>query len=105
MKKRTPQPSASPLPKAEPGTPSLKPDQCPKCQSPRIQPIVYGYPTAATLAAADRGDIFLGGCSAEPWLPEWNCPACGHQWLAGDDPEKREFEEMMEFIRHKFPKK
>ena len=93
-----------PQPAPETGTPVRQPDRCPQCHGVRIQPIVYGYPTKETLAAAQRGELVLGGCSSEPWLPEWNCAACGHQWLEGNDLEKQEWEEMLDFVRQKFPK-
>lgn len=41
--------------------------------------IVYGYPMPETFAAADRGEVVLGGCVIEPAMPTHECPL-GHRW-------------------------
>jgi hypothetical protein len=34
---------------------------CPTCGAP-VRPIVYGMPDGTVLDAADRGEVFIGGC-------------------------------------------
>ena len=45
-----------------------------------MRPIVWGYPMLddPAMAAAERGEVFLGGCviPAAP-IPQWHCPRCG----------------------------
>ena len=40
-------------------------------------PILYGYPTPKAEAAADRGEIVLGGCCIAGGEPRKRCKACG----------------------------
>ena len=89
-------------PPPPPGGAAPRPIQCPQCRGGRIQEIVYGYPTPATLAAAARGETVLGGCVSEPGQPEWNCATCGHQWFEGDEEAQRELEEMLEYVRRRY---
>ena len=49
---------------------------CPLGHEFKIPTVVYGYPSAETFQAADRGDVTIGGCL--PDLPvERPCPTCG----------------------------
>ena len=45
----------------------------------RCLPIAYGLPTLEVLAAAERGELLLGGCIVEGDDPTHGCPA-GHLW-------------------------
>lgn len=38
---------------------------------PRLVPVVYGMPRAEDQQRAERGEIFLAGCVAEPGDPTW----------------------------------
>ena len=49
---------------------------CPRCGSTDAVEIVYGYPTAETFEAAERGEIVLGGCVIGPEAPDYECRAC-----------------------------
>lgn len=54
--------------------------RCPHCKAAGVR-IIYGMPDPDLGAAADRGEVFLGGCVLpEGELPTWHCPACGHEW-------------------------
>ncbi len=55
---------------------------CPRCDSPKIAPIAYGYPgnMDAYLKAVDEGVIILGGCLIEEESPSWGCTECHHRW-------------------------
>lgn len=98
-------PESADAPAPATGGASSRPNRCPQCGGTRIQDIVYGYPTPATLAAAACGTVILGGCVSEPGLPEWRCAACGHQWFEGDEETQRELEEMLEYVRRRYPEK
>jgi hypothetical protein len=45
------------------------------CQA-KMAPIVYGYPGAGLMEAAERGEVVLGGCVIWPNQPRWKCPTC-----------------------------
>jgi hypothetical protein len=54
---------------------------CPSCgERTTPVPIVYGMPgpedMAATLAAADGGELVIGGCVMTGDDPQYACPAC-----------------------------
>ncbi len=36
--------------------------KCPKCNSDKVIPILYGYPSGDMLKKAEMGEIKLGGC-------------------------------------------
>ncbi len=55
---------------------------CPKCDSEKVVPIVYGFPTDETMEAARRGEVSLGGCIIMGDDPNRECQDCGHQWRA-----------------------
>lgn len=57
---------------------------CPKCQSGRGVPVVYGMPGPELVERARRGEVVLGGCCVQPGI-EWECASCGHEW--GIDPD------------------
>jgi hypothetical protein len=54
--------------------------KCPDCGSRDSMPIVYGYPTEATLHASHRGELDLGGCIVMDGNPHWRCKACGRRF-------------------------
>jgi hypothetical protein len=64
--------------KQEPGP--LGPTKCPKCQSVRILPIIYGLPLPEDLVRGREPDHFVGGCLPQPGNPTWGCRECGHEW-------------------------
>ncbi len=50
---------------------------CPYCQSTKVVPILYGYPSP--YSSADAEGVVLGGCLV---LPEkWHCSNCEHRWM------------------------
>ena len=54
-------------------------EPCPHCGAD-MRPIAWGYPLAddPVMAAADRGEVFLGGCVIpEGPVPQWRCTGCG----------------------------
>lgn len=54
--------------------------RCPKCEEKAGVRIAYGYPTEETFAAAQRGELAIGGCMREIEAPKWECLACEHRW-------------------------
>ena len=50
---------------------------CPACNR-RVRPlrIVFGYPAPELFAAADRGEVALGGCVVTGDDPTHRCPDC-----------------------------
>ena len=50
---------------------------CPDCGSAEVVPIGYGFPSAETFAAAEVGQIELGGCVVTGDDPAWRCKGCG----------------------------
>jgi hypothetical protein len=44
---------------------------CPSCSATHVIRIAYGYPGPEMWAAADRGEIALGGCVIGPENPAW----------------------------------
>jgi len=59
---------------------------CPKCGSRDIVPIRYGLPGPEMTAAADRGEIELGGCCVANDDPTLYCKACKERFGA---PKRR----------------
>jgi hypothetical protein len=57
----------------EPGT---APERCGNCDT-ELRPIVYGFPAGELADAADRGELFLGGCCISDDSPTHRCPRCG----------------------------
>ena len=55
---------------------------CPRCASPRVAPIMYGYPSdmEGALKAAEQGEVVLGGCVITGNDPKWQCLECKHVW-------------------------
>lgn len=59
---------------------------CPKCGAKAL-PVVYGLPTPAMRAAADRGEVALGGCTLPPDEEMWRfqCTDCHHLFPTGEE--------------------
>lgn len=53
-----------------------KPRRCPVCGSARVLKIVYGLPGRELAAAAQRGEVALGGCCISDHDPSWCCADC-----------------------------
>jgi hypothetical protein len=51
-------------------------------------PIVFGYPTPATFAAADRGVVALGGCVVWGEDPTHHCAACDQDVILDPYPPR-----------------
>lgn len=49
--------------------------------------VVYGFPSNETIAAAQRGEIELGGRIVDELLPDHVCPACGEPMPAAVRPD------------------
>lgn len=64
-------------------TPNIKPTQCPKCESKRVAPILYGFPAEDLSDAVKKGEVVLGGCCVSDNDPEWACVDCDHRWGVG----------------------
>ena len=63
---------------------------CPRCGSPDAVEIVYGYPTAETFEASERGEVVLGGCVIGPEAPDYVCRTCHSAlpWIAPHEAEE-----------------
>ncbi len=46
-----------------------------------VVPCVYGYPTAALLAAMHKGRVLLGGDYLLDNEPTWACRGCNQGWV------------------------
>lgn len=55
-------------------------ERCPKCGERKVLPIVYGLPGEDLFEAAERKEVFLGGCVISDDDPVWQCGACGAAW-------------------------
>lgn len=54
------------------------PMTCPSCGTQITpQPIAYGYPSTELADAAQRGEVFLGGCVVYRDFPSHRCTSCG----------------------------
>ncbi len=55
--------------------------ECGECGSnTNVIPIVYGHPGPELREAAERGEVFLGGCVITEDDPLWYCRDCEHSW-------------------------
>jgi predicted RNA-binding Zn-ribbon protein involved in translation (DUF1610 family) len=58
-------------------TESVDARPCPRCGAEMTPvPILYGMPTPDGFAAAERGEVELGGCIVGEESPEYRCPSC-----------------------------
>ncbi len=53
-----------------------KPSRFPVCGSTRVVKIAYGLPGPELAAAAQRGEVALGGCCVSDYDPRWYCADC-----------------------------
>ena len=49
---------------------------CSRCGKTERKRVVYGYPSAALLEQARRGEVVLGGCEIGEPLINWLCDKC-----------------------------
>jgi hypothetical protein len=61
---------------ARSGSRRRAPDVCPQCGSGRLVAIAYGYPGPEMMAAAERGEVLLGGCVVSEEMPLDGCADC-----------------------------
>ena len=54
--------------------------KCPKCNSEKVIPIVYGLPSYDLGEKELRGEVMLGGCLVSLESPKWYCKNCGNKW-------------------------
>lgn len=59
---------------------NFKQYKCPKCGQVTGVRIIYGEPGPELSAAANRGDVELGGCCVTDSDPNFKCKTCGHKW-------------------------
>lgn len=57
---------------------------CSACGADGV-PLMFGLPVPEARAAAEAGDLALGGCVVVDERPTWRCPR-GHEW---HDPDQR----------------
>ena len=60
--------------------PPEKTPNCPNCGSSAVIPIMYGDPSPEAWAAAERGELSIGGCIVENGMPKWFCTNCYHEF-------------------------
>jgi hypothetical protein len=70
---KKPKPSAS---SARSRSQLRAPDKCSRCGSGRLVAIAYGYPGPEMMAAAERGEVLLGGCVVSAEMPLAGCADC-----------------------------
>lgn len=58
----------------------MKFKKCPKCNSDKIVPIIYGYPAGGLWEKEKRGEVKLEGCLVTPENPKWHCKDCKNEW-------------------------
>jgi hypothetical protein len=51
--------------------------KCPRCNSKRIVPILYGEPTYEAITLAEKGELEIGGCVVSDDDPKQHCTRCG----------------------------
>lgn len=74
-----------------------KPSECPQCGEARVKRIIYGTPCAEGWVRIEAGEACQGPDFVRPWLPDWHCPACGHEWFVASDPGKQRHELELEW--------
>lgn len=55
-------------------------ETCPACGAADPAPIAYGLLGPEGFAAAERGEVVLGGCVEWGDDPDRQCRACHHRW-------------------------
>lgn len=56
---------------------------CPRCGSPNVVRIAYGYPGAEMQDEVRRGEAILGGCLVYPESPSHECRDCDEWFRSG----------------------
>lgn len=74
------------------------PEYCPKCRSTMVQFIVHGLPGATLIQWLKEGKAIEDSCIITPWMPDWICSICKHEWFDPDDPWKKQSEELLASI-------
>jgi len=69
---------------AEPRPPYHAGPECPDCHARDVVPIIYGYPSAHAVEAAQRGELLIGGWNSDSHNPRWSCRSCGRRFSVGD---------------------
>ncbi len=61
---------------------------CPRCGSPGVAGILYGYPAFDDhlLAELEAGRLALGGCLVWQGQPDSSCNACGLEFRSDGGP-------------------
>lgn len=57
-----------------------KSKKCPKCNSQKIVPIIYGMPCFELAEKENNGEVKLGGCVGLEGNPKWHCKNCEYEW-------------------------
>lgn len=57
---------------------------CPACGG-KLVPILYGLPDAEAGAAAERGEVALGGCTIMGDEPQLSCVSCREQFWTSSE--------------------
>jgi hypothetical protein len=60
---------------------------CPVCGSASVIPILWGRRAEAEYAAAQRGEIALGGCFLFKDMPCWHCRDCTRGFGSTDETD------------------
>ncbi|GAA2631315.1 hypothetical protein [Paractinoplanes durhamensis] len=56
---------------------------CPECGATGV-PLLFGLPVPEAVAAAEGGELALGGCIMPEPAPNWECPQ-HHRWRELDE--------------------
>lgn len=54
--------------------------KCPKCESRKVVPIMYGYPSLETIEAYEKEKVILGGCIISDDQPDYGCLEYDFRW-------------------------
>ena len=57
--------------------------------------IYYGRPLPEAAEKIFRREAVGGGCFVRPWMSDWHCAMCRHEWFEADDPAKQELEALL----------
>lgn len=60
---------------------------CPVCGSARVIPILWGRRASSEYAAAERGEVALGGCFFFKNMPCWYCRDCTKGFGSNDETD------------------
>jgi len=69
----------TPIHRSADGPDATNVEACPRCGDEAVR-IAYGLPTGRTFAAAERGEIVLGGCLITGQDPDRAYLSCHHHW-------------------------